>query len=431
MNVSLAWGKGRVDLTLPSSNFAGLVRPRDLSGGDLSSGLARALDRPIDRTLGKLEKLCEGRKVCVLIEDDTRTEPHREMVDSLAARLKGAGQVAFVVATGSHNPNTPGNRRIVGMIEEAVSREGLDLAGLHVNDCFSDDFVSLGRTASGTELNVNRAALDPDLYVVGADMKNHYFAGYSNALKDFLPGICSYSTIEANHALALDPRSTFGNHPWHPDSRRRNNPLAQDILQAQRIICGQKPVFVLAAVTSHSKLLWSGAGGLEAVTRRGIAAVDELTSFRVRRVSHAVVSSGGYPQDDTLYNAQSALELTKNAVLDGGRILLLAACAQGIAPNDKAKQNFYDRLTMPLDDVLGSIKERYQLYSHKAYKFAELIRRRASIEVHTELGDEVLKRAHLSKADDPQAVIDQWVMEDPRCKIMFFDDANKLAVYAE
>ena len=427
MDVSLAWGKGRVDLSIPSGNFAGLVKPRDLSGGDLS-GLARALDRPMGRPL---EKLCEGRKVCVLIEDDTRTEPHKEIIDSLAGRLRGARQTTFIVATGSHNPTTAGNRRVTEMVVEASSREGLNLAGVYVNDCFSDDFVNLGRTGNGTELNVNRVALDADLYVVGADMKNHYFAGYSNALKDFLPGICNYSTIEANHALALDPRSTFGVHPWHPDPKRRDNPLAKDILEAQRIICGRRPVLVLAALTSHSRLLWSGAGGIKAVTGKGIAAVDELTSFRVPSVSHAVVSPGGYPQDDTLYNAQSALELTKNAVLDGGRVLLLAACAQGIAPNDKAKQNFYDRLTMPLDEVLASIKRRYELYSHKAYKFAELIRKRASIEIYTELGDDVLTKAHMSKADDPQAVMDRWIREDPRCKIMFFDDASKLAVYAE
>ncbi len=428
MEVSLAWGKGHVDLSIPTGNFAGLVKPRDLSGGELSSGLARALDRPIGRPLGEL---CGGRKACVLIEDDTRTEPHKEIIDSLAAHLKGAGQTTFVVATGSHNPTTAGNRRVMKMVGEASLREGLNLAGVYVNDCFSDDFVNLGRTAMGTELEVNPVALDADLYVVGADMKNHYFAGYSNALKDFLPGICSYSTIEANHALALDPRSTFGTHPWHHDPKRRDNPLAHDILQAQRIICGRRPVFVLAAVTSHSKLLWSGAGGIKAVTQEGIAAVDKMTSFRVPRVSHAVVSPGGYPQDDTLYNAQSALELTKNAVLDGGKVLLLAACAQGIAPNDRAKQNFYDRLTLPLDEVLGAIKRRYELYSHKAYKFAEMIRRRASIEVYTELGDDVVGRAHMSKADDPQAVVDQWIREDPRCRIMFFDDASKVAVYAQ
>ena len=48
-------------------------------------------------------------------------------------------------------------------------------------------------------------------------MKTHYFAGYSNPIKNFVPGICAFETTEKNHSLALHPHSSFGLHPWHSD----------------------------------------------------------------------------------------------------------------------------------------------------------------------------------------------------------------------
>lgn len=428
MEVQLAWGRNQVSLHIPERNFTGLVKPKSVAGRDVRTELERALDHPLGESL---EILCRGKRVCVLIEDDTRAEPHDEIVESLTSRLTDAEKTTFIVTTGSHDVTTQGNRQIMQMIRNASDRHDLNLSGIYINDCFSEDFVNLGTTSRGTRLNVNPNVLGADLYVVGADMKNHYFAGYSNALKDFLPGVCGYSTIEANHSWALDPMSTFGVHPLHPDPNRRNNPLAQDMLEAQHMITGESPVFALATFSSHGKLLWSGAGEMEEVTEEGIRVVDDLASFHVEKSRYAIISPGGYPQDDSLYNAQRALELTKNAVQDGGEVLLLAYCENGIAPNQKAKENFYERLTNPVGDVLGSIKSRYELYSHKAYKFAELIERLDSIHVYSSLDIGVLERAHLHKATDPQSIISGWVREDPDANILFFDDADKIAVHAK
>ena len=110
--------------------------------------------------------------------------------------------------------------------------------------------------------------------------------------------------------------------------------------------------------------------------------------------------------------------------------MLLAECANGIAPNAKARENFYDRLTRPLPDVLDSIKARYQLYSHKAYKFAEMIQRLDRIELHSGLDPTLVEAAHMSPVADPQGVVDGWIAADPGEGILVFDDASKNAVYS-
>jgi nickel-dependent lactate racemase len=428
MQISLPYGRGHVDLEIPDRNFEGMIKPRVLRGGEVRPGLAQALDRPVGEPL---ESLCRGRKVCVLIEDDTRSEPHEEIIESLAGRLAGSSEISFLITTGSHDTQTEGNRAIGRQIAAASKSFDLPLAGIHINDCFSSDFVDLGTTSRGTPLHVNPQVTEAELYVVGADMKNHYFAGYSNALKDFLPGVCAYESIEANHSWALDPRSTFGVHPLHPDPERRANPLAADMLEAKEMLAGDVPVFTLATLTSHGKLLWAQAGRLEEVTQNGIGKVDELTSFTVKKTRHAIISPGGYPEDESLYHAQRALELTKNAFEDSGSVMLLAQCANGIAPNDKARENFYDRLTRPLPEVLESIKMKYELYSHKAYKFADMIRGLREIDIHSDLGPAIVEAAHMRPAPDPQGVVDRWIDEGPGEGILVFDDASKIAVYSK
>ncbi len=427
MNVEILYGRDSVTLDVPQSNFGGLIKPRAVKGREVRAELEKALNNSMGEPL---ERLSKGKTVCVLVEDDTRAAPHQEIISCLTRRLAGAEGVRFIVATGSHDPNTEGNREIVAMIRNASERHGIPLTDIHVHDCFSQESIGRGNTSRNTPVIVDPRALGADLYVIGSDMKNHYFAGYSNALKCLLPGICAYDSIEANHSFALDPRSTFGIHPLHPDPGRRDNPLAEDMLEAKGMIVGDAPVFVLATVSTHNEVLWSGSGEIEEVTKEGIAVVDELASFKVDKTMHAVISPGGYPQDDSLYNAQRALELTKNAISAGGSVLLLAECRNGIAPSEKAKQNFYDRLTKPLDEVLESIKSRYELYSHKAYKFAEMISMLDSIQLYTELPDDVVRKAHLSKTPYPQAVIDNWIEDDPGGRILFFDDANRIAVYA-
>ena len=166
------------------------------------------------------------------------------------------------------------------------------------------------------------------------------------------------------------------------------------------------------------------------VTGAGIEVLDETASFTVPQTTRIIVSPGGYPQDKSLYHAQRAIELTKNAVADKGEILFVAECRDGVAP-DEAIENFYNKLTAPLDEVTNSISSRYHLYEHKAYKFAELLKRVSKVKMYTELDNETVSAAHMEKVTDLQQTIDGWTNENPKVKIAVLDKGNKLAVYAK
>lgn len=423
----MTYGDGSIKLKIPEKNLAGFIQPKTIkTSADVKSGIERVLDNPHGPPLSDISK---SKSVCVLVEDHTRDAPHWAMISAVVPRLTDANFVQFIITTGSHEVDHPENLEIVDMIKRAADDVKLANYNVKIHDCQSQDMVNLGKTSRGTPVIVNSSAIGHDVYVSLSDMKAHYFAGYSNVVKNFLPGVCGFQTIEANHSLALNPRSTFGIHPFHPDESRRNNPLAADMREAMGIITHNARIFLVAIVTSNRKLVWADAGHPEPVTARGMELLDETSSFTVTPRIRIVVSPGGYPQDKSLYHAQRAIELTKNAVADGGEILCLAECRDGVAP-DSAIENFYNKLTAPLEDVIKSISGEYHLYEHKAYKFAKLLKRVSRVLLYSKLDKETVHAAHLEGVEDPQNVIDEWIKEDPDVKILVLDKGNKIAVYA-
>ncbi|MHA1637549.1 MAG: lactate racemase domain-containing protein [Candidatus Thorarchaeota archaeon] len=428
MKVELTYGETKVALEIPEKNLAGIIEPKGVKIiPDTEGEFNRVLDSPHGPML---EDLSKSKSVCVLVEDHTRDEPHWELLSAVIPRLRNANNIQFIVTTGSHEVNHPGNLEIVEMIHRVSKDNRIGKYSVEINDCRNSSVENLGTTSRGTPIIVSSNAVGHDVYVPLADMKAHYFAGYSNALKDFLPGVCAFDTIEANHSMALDPNSTFGQHPYHPDPERRNNPLADDMREGMEIIVGDAKVFTLSIVTNNRKLIWADAGLIEPVTAQGFEILDEMSSFSVTPVEKIIVSPGGYPQDKSLYHAQRAIELTKNAVKDKGEVLFVAECRDGVAP-ESAIANFYTKLTAPLDEVTGSISERYHLYEHKAYKFAELLKRVSKVWMYTEMDTKTVEDAHLFKTEDPQKIIDDWISDNPAVKILVLDKGNKIAVYKD
>jgi len=428
LEIEVTYGSGKVKLNIPDANLAGIIAPKKMKAKpNVLDELNQVLDNPHGQTL---KQLVQSKSVCVLVEDHTRDEPHWELISSIVPRLVDANKVQFIITTGSHEVKHQGNLEIVKMIQRIADESHLSNYDITIHDCFSNDLVELGKTSRNTPVIVDGNAIGHDVYVSISDMKAHYFAGYSNAVKNFLPGVCGFDTIEANHSMALDSRSTFGIHPFHPEKDRRDNPLADDMREGMEIIVGKGTAFVLAVVTDGGKLLWADAGKIEPVTTGAIEFLDESASFTVTPTNRIIVSPGGYPQDKSLYHAQRAIELTKNAVLDKGQILFLAECKDGVAP-ENAIENFYNRLTLPLDDVLRSISGKYHLYEHKAYKFAELLKKVSRILIYSELDKETIEAVHMQKVNDPQKIVDEWITENPDVKILVLDKGNKIAVYAD
>lgn len=426
MEIRLRYGAGHVRLVVPDENVAGVFRParRGLPGDTPLAALPRSDEA------ARLRADSRARRLLLLIADATRGVPHGEILEAALACAPEAAAVTVGITTGSHGADTPGNRAIVQAAAGAAARLGLPAPEVFVHDCREAAFTDHGTTSRGNRVLLSDRLDSAEVLLVASDMKHHYFAGYSNPLKDFLPGIAAFETIERNHRLALESDATFGRHPLHPDPARRTNPVAEDMLEAWELARGDRACHALVTVTLDGGVAHAHLGPLREATARGMTVVDETASFAVPPTLRLVVSAGGMPQDDTLYLAQRAIELTRAAVAEGAEILLLAECGGGVAEGKSAYENFYLELTRPLPEVIRRIRDGYRLYQHKAYKFAELLQRVEALHLHSALPERDVCAAHLHPAADPQALLDRWIADDPACRIAFFDEANRLCVLA-
>jgi nickel-dependent lactate racemase len=427
MKIDLHYGKGIVSLQIPQQNIEQIVRPwQDKSAADNPALIEQALSAPEAKDF---HTAITGKRLCVLTEDGTRGVPTEDIFTQLFPALQNTAQVRFLICTGTHDAHTAENNRIKEQIEKSAAKARITSYTIHTHDCQQDTFTTAGRTARGTDVVYNAEVDNADIFLVLSDMKTHYFAGYSNPIKNFVPGLCAFETAEQNHGLALDDKSTFGLHPWHNDPNRRNNPLAQDQLEAMQMIVKDRPVYVLGTISTSGKIQWTRFGTVHSVTAEAFDRIDERNTHSVTPVPRLIVSPGGLPNDVTLYIAQRALELTKNAVTDNGELLFLAACPEGVG-EQRTMENFYNLLTAPIDSILESIEAEYKLYSHKPYKFAQLIQRLRKIWMHSEIPDNLIQAAHIYPTHQPQNVIDNWLAEDPDSRITIVDGANKIALCA-
>jgi len=416
-----------IELKIPEENVRFYKNPESIH---LEITNQHILQSALAESKTGLDECIRNKQVAMIIEDATRTVPLDDLLAVLGPHLGIAESILVLLATGTHDGENTGNYTITEKVKECARRHCFPLEKIIIHDSHRGPFDLAGTTTSiGNQIFVNSAIREAEVFIVLSDMKNHYFAGYSNALKNFMPGICAYQTVERNHALTLLRESTFGHHPLHPDPRRRDNPLAQDMWEAYRLIVSSRPAFVIATISMQNNIVWAGAGLLEQVTREGISRVDGLMSVHIPLVDRLIVSCGGYPNDESLYSAQRALELSKNGIRSGGEILFLAGCRNGIGPQ-KSVQNFYIPLKQPLQDILKQLDQKYVMYAHKTYKFAQLISQMKRIHVKSTLSDAEISSIHLTPCHNAQHLVDQWLDQDPAATITIITEGNKYAVYA-
>ena len=426
MEYRLHYDRGFVTLEIPDRNVAGFVRPwQDAGPSDNSGAVRRALS---GRGATQLRRSAAGKRVCVLLNDGTRDTPYADVLEQMLPLLTEGSFVRFAVCTGTHDGDTPENERIIRDVERLADAAGLRSRQICVHDHRSSSLVQAGRTSRGTPITYNPWLDEADVFVVLSDVKVHYFAGYSNPVKNFVPGLCAYETAEGNHSLSLDDRSTYGVHPWHADPARRDNPLACDQLEAMQRIVRGRGVYAFVTVSTSGRIQWAAFGPAAEVAPQAFAFADEKNAHVVPPSPRMIVSPGGAPNDVDLYIAQRALELTASAVTDGGEVLFISACPKGVG-EPHTMENFFNRLTRPLDEIFASIQGEYKLFSHKPYKFARMIERFRRIWMFTEIPDAQVSAAHLYPTRDPQAVVDGWLAQDPQTRILVVDGANKVCLY--
>ena len=440
MNIDITYGTESKALEFPESKLGTYISGPRCDLQCLEMDIDKALETTLASPVGTktLRELAPGKKVGVIIPDEFRAGPHRAILKAIAKQLEGVDyrSVTVLVSTGSHSP-VYFTKNIKNWFQEIMGH--LPNVSLHANDIENDEYVDLGTTERGTPVKVNKFLMETDLRIYCHEAKFHYMNGFSIIDKLLLPGMCAMETIELNHKISLDSdRCCAGRSPYVEDSKRQDNPMALDIMEARRtadksaLMNGslkQEPeadvdVLGLDMVTTGDEILWVGAGEVETVNREMVKMVDQWAKFEVKKTKYVVISPGGPPSSTTVYSLQNCFDMAlKGAIKEGGEALLIAPCegkpdmpedVRGLSPSIAQKGLFYDTLVKlkdrPYPEARKYIEDNFRLGFWKTNRILDLINvKNIKLYLYSTLPPEKLAPSGIIPVEDPQAWIDERV----------------------
>jgi lactate racemase len=260
--------------------------------------------------------------------------------------------------------------------------------------------MTLGVTDRGTPIEVNRALKNFSHVILTGAIGFHYFAGFTGGRKSICPGLASARTIEATHMLALD-FETGARRAGVGTGKLDGNAVNEE---CERVAALIGPWFsVNAVVDSRGRVARVYAGEWRAAHRKGCEEYLATHSVKIdQRRDLVVVSCGGSPWDINLIQAHKALEMAAQAVIEGGTIVLLAECGDGLGRADFLKW-FAEHDSRALATHLC---ENYEVNGQTAWSLMTKTERH-KIFLISELPDEQVRNMRMTSAHSLNQVMNQ------------------------
>lgn len=406
MKVEVPYGKSEsMEAEIPGQNLVGVVYPNDVEPRDGLEEIREALDDPIGSP--KLVDFLRGSDNPVFIlNDGTRPTPTSRVLEVLANRMN-ISFPKYLIATGAHRaPNEEEYYFIFGRFYDMLRER------VHAHDARKDRTVYLGDSKNGTEMWINEIAVEADRLVIITSVEPHYFAGYTGGRKSILPGVAAFDTIEQNHKMAMRPEAQ--------SLVLDGNPVNEDMTDALKVLEG-KPIFAIQVVLDrHHNIFKVATGDLTESFEKAVNWAKEVFSVDVGEKVDAVISVAPYPMDVDLYQSQKAIDNGKWALKDGGKLILVSKCRDGIGHD-----TFLQQLSMSKDpsEILENLKREYKLGFHKAAKMAE-VAEWADLWAVSDLESSILEKANIRPFDSLQSAVDAVLQWKKDAKILVLMDGS-------
>ena len=392
MKVNLPYGKGSVEVKVPDGST--VAYPRELPRvSDISAEIRRAMAAPIG--CPPLRAIASGKRdAVVVINDLTRPAPSQEMLSTILEELRLAGipetAVTVIIATGNHRPNSPAE--IAGMIGEGFARK-LRV----VNHACEDDGALTAIRAPHVDIpvRVNSHVARASVKILTGLIAPHQSAGYSGGRKSLAPGVAALETIAKHHSFPIRPYNPAMG--W-----MKGNPFHEVALSVARAVGID---FIVNVVKNcRGEVVHAVAGEMEAAHEAGVQVCEQswVLTFP-RKYDVVVVTPGGYPRDIDLHQAQKAMSTAELVVADGGAIVLIAECRDGIGKfaqwlkAAESPQEVIDRFKRE-----GFTRE----HSSKAFMCARALAKHPVVVACSGIGQQDMEAMFFRHAPSPQEAVD-------------------------
>lgn len=390
MQLEFGYGTGTQTVSLPDKNVVDVLLANPMTHEHLGADAVRcALEHPIGAP--RLRELAKpGQKIAIVASDISRPVPSWDILPAILDELFAAGcrdeDITVVFALGSHRHHTDEERRRLA---------GADVySRVRCVDSDPDDCVHLGSTKCGTPVDVTRVVAEADFRICTGNIEFHYFAGYSGGAKAIMPGVSTPAAIQVNHKMMTKPGASAGN--------LVGNPIRADIEEAASI-CGVDYI-VNVVLDEHKRIVYSVAGDVTQAHRVGCKYLDRMYRKPIpARADIVLVSQGGAPKDANLYQTQKALDNAKHAVKDGGTIILIGACSEGLG---SAKFEQWLKQAPDAHSMIDRVHQHFELGGHKAAAIA-MVLEYAQIDLVSEMPDDFVRSIFLNPQPSAQRALDE------------------------
>lgn len=331
-NIRLKYGKTDFSFDYDADRFTVLGdEKQEKSLTDVEIG--EAFDNPVDSKT--IEEIVQPNEtVLIVVPDATRQVAAGQIVNLLVRRLIASGTLPFeitcIFATGIHRAVTESEKQeiltpFIAQRIKTLNHNSRDLVAL----------TRIGEMQNGTPIELNRALLEHDHVILIGGVTFHYFAGFTGGRKLICPGLASSRTISETHKLAFDC-----------ERKERREGVGTGTLDGNAVheafleVAGRiNPSFSInTLVNERGEAVRVFAGNWKTAHRAACESYAAENSIGIAEKRDAViVSCGGAPYDLNMIQAHKALETASRACKDGGTIIFLAECADGLGRNDFLK----------------------------------------------------------------------------------------------
>lgn len=388
----LKYGKEIIQFDIEEERISQILLAREKEGlNDPLKSVEESLLNPIGTLpLLDLVKKKMPEDVVIIVNDVTRPTPYNYILPPILGTLHQAGlvkeQIKFVIATGVHSPHTE---------EQNIEIFGEDLVNsyaFHFHNC-DQELKYLGKLSSGNDFFVNKEVANADFIITTGVILPHYFAGFSGGRKSILPGVAGRKTIEFNHQRMVELM-----HNLPPVEK---NPVSLEMIEGANKL---KVDFIVNVVTNSKREVVKVVAG--DLTKAWLAGIDTSAAmYHVlikEKADVTIVSTGGYPRDINVYQAQKALDHADQATKEGGTIILLSECKEGLG--EKVFEQWMFEADKPEDNI-ERIKKEFVIGGHKAFAICKVAAKKEIILISS-LSKETTEKLFAKKLDSVADALD-------------------------
>jgi len=342
--INFQYGKDNISIKIPEKSIIALphIKHLDKLNNELVF-LTKSLHRPI--SCSPLSEIARGKKNAVIvISDRTRPMPTDRLLPLILNEINKGGiedeKIKVIIALGTHRAMSDEEitELVGGYVKNRVEVKNHDWNNKEV-------LITLGRTANGVYIDVNKEVYNADLVVGLSSVKPHRGAGWSGGAKIIDPGVCGERTVCGTHYLTV-------NYKIEEVMGSLDNPFRKESEEVARKVGLNFSINLVLNEDDDIVNIFSG----DFIEAHKMAAKFAETIFRdpqTEKADFMICGSGEWGPD--FWSAVQAIFSAEYLVKNGGTIVFFARCLEGFAPEHPQLSEIGYR---PISEIFKMVKEK-------------------------------------------------------------------------